>query len=226
MQIVTAAGEVFQFFIRRFVDITCIGLDVSTHGNQHYQMPMMYELFLISIPMFLTLRLKPLTGETMADCELCGAMKVGVKQVPMGKTVVSACSRCVEKMGLAPKEVAPGLKIVQNRQTTAYTSKKMGKSIMTKNSKELSEDFSSIISKARKKRGWNHATLGKRMAETVNVIKSAENGKHPTDSVIKKFERVLGITLMVDSKPEETSRLYKDNSRGLTLGDYFNQNGE
>jgi ribosome-binding protein aMBF1 (putative translation factor) len=64
------------------------------------------------------------------------------------------------------------------------------------------------------------------MAETVNVIKSAENGKHPTDSVIKKFERVLGITLMVDSKPEETSRLYKDNSRGLTLGDYFSQNGE
>ena len=93
-------------------------------------------------------------------------------------------------------------------------------------SKELNDEFSSIISQARKKRGWNQATLGKRMAETVNVIKSAESGKHPTDSVIKKFERVLGITLMVDSKPEETSRLYKDNSRGLTLGDYFSQNGE
>ena len=52
-------------------------------------------------------------ARTMADCELCGAMKVGVKQIPMGKTVVSACSRCVDKMGLAPKEVAPGLKIAQ-----------------------------------------------------------------------------------------------------------------
>lgn len=163
----------------------------------------------------------------MADCELCGAMKVGVKQVPMGKTVVSACSRCYEKMGLGPKEVAPGLKIAQKRPTnTVYASKKKGKSIMTKTSKELSENFSSIISDARKKRGWNHATLGKRMAETVNVIKAAENGKHPTDSVIKKFERVLGISLMVDSKPEETSRLYNDNSKGFTLGDYFNQNGE
>jgi len=162
----------------------------------------------------------------MADCELCGAMKVGVKQVPMGKTVVSACSRWVEKMGQTPKAVAPGLKIAQNRTPTTYSSKKKGKSIMMKSSKELSEDFSAIIADARKKRGWNHATLGKRMAETVNVIKSAENGKHPTDSVIKKFERVLGISLMVESKPEETSRLYKDNSRGLTLGDYFNQNGE
>ena len=33
------------------------------------------------------------------------------------------------------------------------------------------------------------------MAETVNVIKSAESGKPPTDSVTKKFERVLGINL-------------------------------
>lgn len=169
-----------------------------------------------------TLRL----ASAMADCELCGAMKVGVKQVPMGKTVVSACSRCIEKMGLAPKEVAPGLKIAQKRQMTTYSSRKSGKNIMTKSSKELSDNFSTLISDARKKRGWNHATLGKRMAETVNVIKSAENGKHPTDSVIKKFERILGITLMVDSKPEETSRLFKDDSRGLTLGDYFSQNGE
>ena len=66
----------------------------------------------------------------------------------------------------------------------------------------------------------------KEWRETVNVIKAAENGKHPTDSVIKKFERVLGISLMVDSRPEETSRLYNDNSKGFTLGDYFNQNGE
>ena len=162
----------------------------------------------------------------MADCELCGAMKVGVKQVPMGKTVVSACSRCVEKMGLAPKEVAPGLKIAQNRPTTTFSARKKSKSIMTKSSKELSENFSSIISEARKKRGWNHATLGKRMAETVNVIKSAESGKTPTDSVIRKFERVLGISLMEISSPSETSRVIKGNNRGMTLGDFFNQNGD
>ena len=187
---------------------------------------MMYEVFLF-IPMFMSLRRDPSHGGSMADCELCGAMKVGVRQVPMGKTVVSACSRCVEKMGLAPKQVAPGLKIAsQSSQSSTYSSKRKGKNIMLKREKELDQDFATIISQARKKKGWNQATLGKRMAETVNVIKSAENGKHPTDSVIKKFERTLGIKLMVDSKPEETSRLFKDDSRGMTLGDFLNQNGE
>ncbi len=163
----------------------------------------------------------------MADCELCGAMKVGVKQIPLGKAIVSACSKCVEKMGLAPKETAPGLKIAQSRpMNTSYVSKRKSKDIMLKSSKELHEDFATIISDARKKKGWNQAALGKRMAETVNVIKAAENGKTPTDSVVKKFERILGIDLMVDSKPEETSRIYTANSRGMTLGDYFNQNGE
>ena len=177
--------------------------------------------------MFMSLLLNRLHGDSMADCELCGAMKVGVRQVPMGKTVVSACSRCVEKLGLAPKQVAPGLNIANKMNSSStYSSKRRGKNIMMKGEKELSEDFASIISQARKKKGWNQATLGKRMAETVNVIKSAENGKHPTDSVIKKFERDLGIKLMVESKPEETSRVFKDDSRGLTLGDFFNQNGE
>jgi len=175
----------------------------------------------------MTLLLNHHSGGKMADCELCGAIKVGVRQVTMGKAVVSACSRCVDKLGLAPKQVAPGIKIANNpTKSTSYSSKRRGKNIMLKNEKELADNFASIISQARKKKGWNQATLGKRMAETINVIKSAESGKHPTDSVIKKFERVLGIKLMVDAKLEETSRVFKGDSRGLTLGDFFNQNGD
>ena len=97
---------------------------------------------------------------------------------------------------------------------------------MSKSEKELVDDFASRISNARMSKGWNQAELGKRMAETVNVIKSAESGKSPTDSVIKKFERVLGIVLMEISVPTETSRVVKGNNRGMTLGDYFNQNGD
>ena len=97
---------------------------------------------------------------------------------------------------------------------------------MTKAEKELVDDFASRISNARMSKGWNQAELGKRMAETVNVIKSSESGKPPTDSVIKKFERVLGIVLMEVSGPTETSRVVKGNNRGMTLGDYFNQNGD
>lgn len=161
----------------------------------------------------------------MGECEVCGAMKVGTRSVLMGKAQVNACMRCVEKLGLAPKAVAPGLKMPSSRVNTRFNPKRRN-NIMAKSEKELVEDFATRISSARSAKGWNHAELGKRMAETVNVIKSAESGKRPTDSVVKKFERVLGITLMEISGPSETSRVIKGNKKGMTLGDFFNDNGE
>ena len=161
----------------------------------------------------------------MGECEVCGAMKVSTRSVLMGKAQVNACLRCVEKLGLAPKAVAPGIKMSNSRTGGSFRSKRRN-NIMTKSDKELVDDFSTRISNARTSKGWNQAELGKRMAETVNVIKSAESGKPPTDSVIKKFERVLGITLMEVRGPSEISRVVKGNNRGMTLGDYFNQNGD
>ena len=163
----------------------------------------------------------------MADCELCGEMKVGVRQVPMGKAIVSACSRCTEKMNLGPKETAPGLARAQVMNArpahqTGYAARgKKGKDIMLKAEKELVDDFAKRITNARKAKGWNQPTLGKRMAETVNIIKSTESGKRPTDSVLKKFERVLSITLFETSSAQATQRVDNSSSRGMTLGDYL-----
>lgn len=161
----------------------------------------------------------------MADCELCGAMKVGVRHVKMGKAEVAACARCTEKMNLGPKETAPGLSRVQPSPSTpslGFAAKgKRGKDIMLKSEKELAGDFAARISTARKSKGWNQSTLGKRMAETVNIIKSTESGKRPTDSVLKKFERVLGISLFVSVTASETRQVANPSSRGMTLGDYL-----
>jgi len=166
----------------------------------------------------------------MADCELCGAMKVGVKQVKTGRTEVAACSRCIEKLNLGPKPVAPGLarafsskSPTSSANNAARTGHGRGKNIMSRSEKDLADDFPSRISSARKQKNWNQAQLGKRMAETVNVIKSAESGKRPTDSVIRKFERILGITLMVEHKSVDTRVLGSGTSRGITLGDYLNK---
>ena len=83
-------------------------------------------------------------------------------------------------------------------------------------------NFGNRISNARKAKGWNHAELGKRIAETVNVIKSAESGKPPTDAVVRKLEMILGITLMVESSNEHESMVGRpSNSRGMTIGDYL-----
>ena len=65
---------------------------------------------------------------------------------------------------------------------------------MTRSSKELADDFHKRISQARGSRNWSQQDLAKRMAETVNIVKAAESGKRPTDAVITKSERALGIS--------------------------------
>ena len=93
---------------------------------------------------------------------------------------------------------------------------------MNKQEKELADDFSRRIIDGRGSKGWTQAQLGQRMAETINVIKSAESGKPPTDSVIKKFEMILGIELMVESSNDHQSMIGQgSSSRGMTIGDYL-----
>ena len=94
--------------------------------------------------------------------------------------------------------------------------------IMNKAEKELADDFSRRIINAREAKGWDQAQLGQRMAETINVIKSAESGKPPTDSVVKKLEMILGIELMVETAHDHQSMIGKgSSSRGMTIGDYL-----
>lgn len=157
----------------------------------------------------------------MGECELCGAVKVGVKRVRTGKTEVAACSRCIEKMNLAPKSEAPGIQRARSFDTSPSPRKKRN-DIMARSSKELADDFQKRIAQARKSRNWTQQQLAKKMAETVNIIKSAESGKRPTDSVIRKFEQVLSIDLMVERTANESRHINAGPSRGMTFGDYFN----
>lgn len=161
----------------------------------------------------------------MADCELCGAMKVGTRAVIMGRAEVQACKRCTEKMGLAEKKVAPGL--AKARSTPAKTSGgyggigRKGKDIMLRGEKELTSDFAKRVTTARTDRGWDKRELAKRMAEKINIVNNVEAGKRPTDTVIRKLERTLDITLMVDASPDENRHVNSGQSRGFTLGDFL-----
>ena len=160
----------------------------------------------------------------MGECELCGAVKVSVKRVQTGKTEVAACSRCIDKMNLGPKAEAPGIQRSRSF-ATAPKPKKKKNDIMSRSSKELADDFHKRIARARGAKQWNQQQLAKKMAETVNIIKSAEAGKRPTDNVVRKFEQVLGIELMVEREASETRFINAGSSRGMTFGDYFNDLG-
>ena len=165
----------------------------------------------------------------MGDCELCGAMKVGTRSVMRGKTSIEACKQCMQRMGIAlPEENQNSnqrpLQHTKPKQSAGYrgTGKK-GKDIMVRRSKELRSDFSSAIRQAREANGWDQRELAKRMAERVNIIQHTEGGKRPTDSVIKKFERILNIHLMVERTTEEETIVRNTKNRQMTMEDLYNQ---
>ena len=162
----------------------------------------------------------------MADCELCGAMKVGTRSVTMGKAQVEACKRCVDKMGLVEKAVAPGLQKARTNATSGGYGGlgRKGKDIMLRGEKELASDFARRVSTARTQRGWDKRELARRMAEKINVINNVETGKRPTDAVVRKLERTLDITLMVEASPDENRHINTGDGRGLTLGDFLRDN--
>lgn len=98
-----------------------------------------------------------------------------------------------------------------------------GKDIMLRRSKVLRTDFSSAIRHAREENGWDQRELAKRMAERVNIIQHSEGGKRPTDAVIKKFERILDIRLMVERQSEEESTVQRSSDRPMTMEDLYEQ---
>ena len=162
-------------------------------------------------------------GDVMGDCELCGATKVSLREHRVNKAMLAICPKCVDQMNLGPKEEAPGLARARRNPTIHSKPRSFRKNnIMNKAEKELADDFARRIINAREAKGWDQAQLGQRMAETIDVIKSAESGKPPTDSVVKKFEMILGIELMVESENEHQTMIGKgSSSRGMTIGDYL-----
>jgi len=165
----------------------------------------------------------------MGDCELCGAMKVGTRAVTMERTQVQACKRCTDKLGLNDVKMAPGLAKVNSTQSTSggYGGiGRKGKDIMLRGEKELASDFSKRVITARESRGWDKKELARRCAEKINIITSVESGKRPTDSVIRKLERTLDISLMVEVKPDENRQVTKGTGRGFTIGDFLLDNKE
>ena len=93
---------------------------------------------------------------------------------------------------------------------------------MRRSDRVLADDFGQRIRRARAAKGWSQEDLARKMAEKVNVIKSSESGRRPTDAVISKFERVLSVALMEEYTPEEHRQLGGGGGGGFTLGDYLN----
>jgi len=88
--------------------------------------------------------------------------------------------------------------------------------------KELVSGWNDLIKNARKKKGLSREELGFKIGERTVTIAKIENGDlRPSDKVIGKLEKELGITLVEDVSGAPSISTGSRSGGGLTLGDFI-----
>ena len=159
---------------------------------------------------------------SMGACELCGKEGVGTRRAKVSQSVLECCSGCIASMGLVVEQ-RPTKVIQNNEQSSLVTGKGVsGIDIMTKDATELAGDFYSRIRNGRKIKGLSQGDLARIMNVKIGVIQKAENGNRPTDSILEKFERALGISLFVEAIPRNNTMVANESSSQMTISDAKN----
>ena len=155
----------------------------------------------------------------MGTCELCGSDTLRTRQAIASNVNVDACSRCIDSMGLELFE-SP-FRSSQSKNSSSprkHSGSARGQHIPSEKGALLG-DFHVRIRNQRVSKGWQQKDLAMRMNERLNTIQRIENGSRPTDELVKKLEKVLGITLLGESSMEYDAQLSSGGGRGLTIAD-------
>ena len=129
------------------------------------------------------------------------------------------CSECI-KYGEAiqPSEPSKPTKFSPVKSRTSSPEKK---DVFKKMEKELVSDWSKKIQEAREKKGLTREALGFKIGERTVTISKFENGDlRPSDKVVVKLEKELGINLTEEVLKTVAPQSGRSQA-GLTLGDFF-----
>jgi len=87
--------------------------------------------------------------------------------------------------------------------------------------KELVSGWNNLIKRARIEKGLSREKLGFRIGERTVTVAKIENGDlRPSDKIVEKLEKELGITLVEEVRSISTGSA-SSHSDGLTLGDFL-----
>ena len=152
------------------------------------------------------------------SCELCGQECKGCKPALVDGVRMMLCPDCI-RHGEGVEEITRTSSGVP-RGILQRTRRSSRKDIYEKMEKELVADYSEVIKGARKKKGLSREELGFRIGERTVTISKIENGDlRPSDKMVEKLEKELGIHLMEEVKSISSS--HGRASSGLTLGDFI-----
>jgi len=155
------------------------------------------------------------------ECELCGrvcecrpAIIDGVKMM-----LCPGCMRHGQGIKVSEKPSATAQKPILDR-----IKKPREKDVYKDMNKELVSDWSNKIKKARQKKGLSREELGFKIGERTVTIAKIENGDlRPSDKMVEKLEKELGISLIEEVTSVSSVSTGSHSGGGLTLGDFIKE---
>jgi len=152
------------------------------------------------------------------QCELCGRT-CDCKAATVDGVLMMLCPDCVihGEIVQAPKAPSKYQKPILDR-----IKKPPVKDIYKDMNKELVSNWNNLIKKAREKKGITREELGFKIGERTVTIQKIENGDlRPSDKMIEKLEKELGIKLVETVSETSTSPVGTRSGSRLTLGDFI-----
>lgn len=156
-------------------------------------------------------------------CELCGNASPALRHIAIEGSVLAVCANC-RKFGVeVDAPVAKGRtplnpEVLERLQSRSRRHEERDVLQNVEGDEVLAGDVGLRIRAAREARGWKQAELAAKINEKASVITKLETGGiTPSDTLLKKLERALGITLK-EKVGKVATRKYSGPS-GATLGD-------
>ena len=150
-------------------------------------------------------------------CELCGRESKGCRSALVDGVRMMLCPDCI-KYGEGVQE-APKVLVGGGRLSHRGVKKPARRDIYEKMGKELVSNWSEVIKQARVKKGYSREELGFKIGERTVTIAKIENGDlRPSDKMVEKLEKELGISLLEEVKKVSAPTR---SSGALTLGDFI-----
>jgi len=141
------------------------------------------------------------------ECEICGKETNIIYVVEVEGAVMNVCAECSKG-----KKVTDKIDLSRQEKKVAKAAKEKEKE------SEVIEHYGEAIRKAREKLGLPLNVLAERINEKASTLLRIEEEKTlPTDKVIKKLEKELGIKLLEEKKEEPTVHIKPDEP--ITLWD-------
>lgn len=133
------------------------------------------------------------------ECETCGRSAELVKS-HIENALLSVCRKCAGLGKVLKDEAAPPAR--RQEPKIAIT--------------ELIPDFPAAIRASREAQKITRKGLAQKIREKESVVARIENGMRPTEQLIGKLEKALGIALSYEEKEQ---KLPKVRTEELTVGD-------